>query len=125
MQARLKEYILREAKRYDGTIMVIHEIDNGETFDAWENVNDEAFLTLLEVYKRLDSEDLPVKYASVPTTDGKAPKSSKFDTVAMNIATACKEASLVFNCQTQLFSASCQRLDGVCRHPSHCHAIGN
>uniref|UniRef100_A0ACD5X113 Uncharacterized protein n=1 Tax=Avena sativa TaxID=4498 RepID=A0ACD5X113_AVESA len=99
MEARLKEDILREAERYDGAIMVIHETDNGEIFDAWENVNDEAVLTPLEVYKRLDSEGLPIKYARVPITDGKAPKSSDFDTVAMNVATACKDAALVFNCQ--------------------------
>jgi hypothetical protein len=52
MEARLKEDILREADRYDGAIMVIHETDNGEIFDAWENVNNEAVLTPLEVYKR-------------------------------------------------------------------------
>uniref|UniRef100_A0ACD5X255 Uncharacterized protein n=1 Tax=Avena sativa TaxID=4498 RepID=A0ACD5X255_AVESA len=99
MEARLKEDILREAERYDGAIMVIHETDNGEIFDAWENVNDEAVLTPLEVYKRLDSEGLPIKYARVPITDGKAPKSSDFDTVAMNVATACEDSALVFNCQ--------------------------
>jgi hypothetical protein len=86
MEARLKEDILREAERYDGAIMVIHETDNG-------------------VYKRLDSEGLPIKYARVPITDGKAPKSSDFDTVAMNVAAACKDAALVFNCQVlQLIS---------------------
>lgn len=99
MEARLKEDILREAERYDGAIMVIHETDNGEIFDAWENVNNEAVLTPLEVYKRLESEGLPIKYARVPITDGKAPKSSDFDTIAMNVAAACKDAALVFNCQ--------------------------
>lgn len=99
MEARLKEDILREAERYDGAIMVIHETDNGEIFDAWENVNNEAVLTPLEVYKCLDSEGLPIKYARVPITDGKAPKSSDFDTVAFNVAAACKDAALVFNCQ--------------------------
>ncbi|KQK14315.1 paladin [Brachypodium distachyon] len=99
MEARLKEDILREAERYDGAIMVIHETDNGEIFDAWENVSTDAVLTPLEVYKRLDSEGLPIKYARVPITDGKAPKSSDFDTIALNVAAACKDAAFVFNCQ--------------------------
>lgn len=105
MEARLKEDILREAERYGGAIMVIHETDNGEIFDAWENVNNEAVLTPLEVYKHLESEGLPIKYARVPITDGKAPKSSDFDTIALNVAAACKDAAFVFNCQVlQLIS---------------------
>jgi hypothetical protein len=47
----------------------------------------------------VDSEGLPIKYARVPITDGKAPKSSDVDTLAMNVAAACKDAALVFNCQ--------------------------
>ncbi|KAF0922499.1 hypothetical protein E2562_037404 [Oryza meyeriana var. granulata] len=99
MEARLKEDILREAERYSGAIMVIHETDNGEIFDAWENVNNEAVLTPLEVYKLLESEGLPIKYARVPITDGKAPKSSDFDTIALNVAAACKDTAFVYNCQ--------------------------
>ncbi|KAG8097552.1 hypothetical protein GUJ93_ZPchr0013g36727 [Zizania palustris] len=71
MEARLKEDILREAERYSGAIMVIHETVNG----------------------------LPIKYSRVPITDGKAPKSSDFDTIALNVTTACKDTAFVFNCQ--------------------------
>ncbi|KAG8062672.1 hypothetical protein GUJ93_ZPchr0003g17250 [Zizania palustris] len=99
MEARLKEDILREAEHYSGAIMVIHETVNGEIFDAWENVNNEAVLTPLEVYKLLVSEGLPIKYSRVPITDGKAPKSSDFDTIALNVAAACKDTAFVFNCQ--------------------------
>ncbi|KAF8407388.1 hypothetical protein HHK36_006519 [Tetracentron sinense] len=99
MEARLKEDILREADRYGGAIMVIHETDDGQIFDAWEHVSSEAIQTPLEVYKCLEAEGLPIKYARVPITDGKAPKSSDFDTVAMNIASASKDTDFVFNCQ--------------------------
>ncbi|CAN6317707.1 unnamed protein product [Urochloa humidicola] len=99
MEARLKEDILREAERYGGAIMVIHETDNGEIFDTWENVDSEAVLTPLEVYKQLECEGLQIKYARVPITDGKAPKSSDFDTIAFNVASASKDTAFVFNCQ--------------------------
>ena len=102
MEARLKEDILREAEWYGGAIMVIHETDNGEIFDTWENVDNEAILTPLEVFKHLESEGLHIKYARVPITDGKAPKSSDFDTIAFNVASASKDTAFVFNCQVQL-----------------------
>ncbi|XAR63977.1 hypothetical protein NMG60_11024153 [Bertholletia excelsa] len=99
MEARLKEDILREAKRYDGAIMVIHETADGQIFDAWEHVTSEVIQTPLEVFRCLELEGFPVKYARVPITDGKAPKSSDFDTLAMNIASASKDTAFVFNCQ--------------------------
>ncbi|PIA40733.1 hypothetical protein AQUCO_02400064v1 [Aquilegia coerulea] len=99
MEARLKEDILREAEHYGGAIMVIHETDDGQIFDAWEHVSSEAIQTPLEVYRCLEVEGFPIKYARVPITDGKAPKSSDFDTLVMNIASATKDTALVFNCQ--------------------------
>ncbi|PPR83812.1 hypothetical protein GOBAR_AA36899 [Gossypium barbadense] len=99
MEARLKEDILREAERYDGAIMVIHETDDGQIFDAWEHVNSDSLQTPLEVFKCLEDDGFPIKYARVPITDGKAPKSSDFDTVAANIASASKDTAFVFNCQ--------------------------
>uniref|UniRef100_A0A1D1Y2D0 Paladin n=1 Tax=Anthurium amnicola TaxID=1678845 RepID=A0A1D1Y2D0_9ARAE len=99
MEARLKEDMLKEAKHYGGAIMVIHETDDGQIFDAWEHVNFEAIQTPLEVYKCLEAEGLPIKYARVPITDGKAPKSSDFDAIALNIASATKDTAFVFNCQ--------------------------
>ncbi|XP_059625500.1 uncharacterized protein LOC132268723 isoform X2 [Cornus florida] len=99
MEARLKEDILREAERYGGAIMVIHETDDGQIFDAWEHVSSDLIQTPLEVFRCLDSDGFPIKYARVPITDGKAPKSSDFDTLAMNIASASKDTALVFNCQ--------------------------
>lgn len=102
MEARLKEDILREAERYGGAIMVIHETDDGQIFDAWEQVSSDVIQTPLEVFKWLDSEGFPVKYARVPITDGKAPKSSDFDSLAVNIASAPKDTAFVFNCQVEL-----------------------
>ncbi|XP_010245398.1 PREDICTED: paladin isoform X2 [Nelumbo nucifera] len=99
MEARLKEDILREAERYGGAIMVIHETNDGQIFDAWEHVNSQAVQTPVEVYRCLEASGLPIKYARVPITDGKAPKSSGFDTLAMNIASASKDTAFVFNCQ--------------------------
>ncbi|MBA0831863.1 hypothetical protein Goarm_016294 [Gossypium armourianum] len=99
MEARLKEDILREAKRYEGAIMVIHETDDGQIFDAWEHVNSDSVRTPLEVFKCLEDDGFPIKYARVPITDGKAPKSSDFDTVAKNIASASEHTAFVFNCQ--------------------------
>ncbi|XP_068662565.1 uncharacterized protein [Aristolochia californica] len=99
MEARLKEDILRESERYGGAIMVIHETEDGEIFDAWEHVTAEAIQTPLEVYRCLEAEGLPIKYARVPITDGKAPKSSDFDTLALNISSASKDTAFVFNCQ--------------------------
>lgn len=99
MEARLKEDILREAERYGGAIMVIHETDDGQIFDAWEHVNSDAIQTPLEVFKCLEAEGFPIKYARVPITDGKAPKSSDFDTLATNIASSSKDTAFVFNCQ--------------------------
>ncbi|KAK1280944.1 hypothetical protein QJS04_geneDACA004769 [Acorus gramineus] len=99
MEARLKEDILREAELYSGAVMVIHETDDGQIFDAWEHINAEAIQTPLEVYRFLEKEGLPIKYARVPITDGKAPKSSDFDAMAMNIASALKDTAFVFNCQ--------------------------
>lgn len=102
MEARLKEDILREAERYGGAIMVIHETDDGQIFDVWEQVSFDVVQTPLEVFKCLESEGFPVKYARVPITDGKAPKSSDFDTLAVNIASAPKDTAFVFNCQVEL-----------------------
>ncbi|XP_043804477.1 paladin isoform X2 [Manihot esculenta] len=102
MEARLKEDILREAERYGGAIMVIHETDDGQIFDAWEHVNSDSVKTPLEVFKCLEADGFPIKYARVPITDGKAPKSSDFDTLAANIASASKDTSFVFNCQEEL-----------------------
>ncbi|KAK9035697.1 hypothetical protein V6N11_077730 [Hibiscus sabdariffa] len=99
MEARLKEDILREAKRYEGAIMVIHETDDGQIFDAWEHVNSDSIQTPLEVFKCLEDDGFPVRYARMPITDGKAPKSSDFDIVAANIASASEDTAFVFNCQ--------------------------
>jgi Inositol hexakisphosphate len=99
MEARLKEDILREAERYGGAIMVVHETDGGKIFDSWEYITDESVQTPLEVYEGLESACLPVKYARVPITDGKAPQSSGIDTIALNVASAPKNAVFVFNCQ--------------------------
>ncbi|XVF22236.1 hypothetical protein REPUB_Repub12eG0156200 [Reevesia pubescens] len=49
MEARLKEDILRESERYKGAIMVIHETDDGQIFDAWEHVNSDSIKTPLEL----------------------------------------------------------------------------
>ncbi|PPD76768.1 hypothetical protein GOBAR_DD26307 [Gossypium barbadense] len=99
MEARLKEDILREAESYEGAIMVIHETKDGQIFDAWEHVNSDSIQTPLEVFKSLEGDGFPIKYARVPITDGKAPKSSDFDRLAANIASASKDTAFVFNCQ--------------------------
>lgn len=99
MEARLKDDIMREAERYHGAIMVIHETADGQIFDSWEHVSSDSVQTPLEVFKCLEAEGFPIKYARVPITDGKAPKSSDFDTLALNIASASKYTALVFNCQ--------------------------
>lgn len=102
MEARLKEDILREAETYGGAIMVIHETKDGQIFDAWEHVDSSSVQTPLEVFENLESDGFTVKYARVPITDGKAPKSSDFDTLAMNISSASKDTAFVFNCQVRL-----------------------
>ncbi|GKU98379.1 hypothetical protein SLEP1_g11390 [Rubroshorea leprosula] len=99
MEARLKEDILREAESYGGAIMVIHEIEDRQIFDDWEHVTSDSVKTPLEVFKCLEDDGFPIKYARVPITDGKAPKSSDFDTLALNITSASKDAAFVFNCQ--------------------------
>lgn len=103
MEARLKEDILREAERYSGAIMVNHETDDGQIFDAWEPVG--AVQTPLEVYECLKAEGFRVEYARVPITDGKAPKSSDFGALASRIATAHRETAFVFNCQVSLIKS--------------------
>lgn len=99
MESRLKEDILVEAEKYKGAIMVIHETEDGQIYDAWENVNSDSVKTPLEVFRFLQSEGFPITYARVPITDGKAPKSSDFDTLAANIASASSNTAFVFNCQ--------------------------
>ncbi|KAK4282652.1 hypothetical protein QN277_014003 [Acacia crassicarpa] len=99
MEARLKEDILREAEHYGSAVLVIHETDDGQIFDAWEQVTSHSIQTPLEVFKSLQAEGFPIKYARVPITDGKAPKSSDFDTMAVNIASSPKDTVFVFNCQ--------------------------
>ncbi|CAI9300371.1 unnamed protein product [Lactuca saligna] len=99
MEARLKEDILKESERYGGDIMVIHETEDGKIFDAWEHVSCDVVQTPLEVFRSLEADGFPVKYARVPITDGKAPKSSDFDTLALNISSASKDTVFVFNCQ--------------------------
>ncbi|KAK9747553.1 hypothetical protein RND81_02G000100 [Saponaria officinalis] len=99
MEARLKHDILRESERFGGAIMVIHETDDGQIYDAWEQVNFDLVQTPLEVFSCLEAEGYPVKYARVPITDGKAPKSSDFDTLSKNVASASKDTAFVFNCQ--------------------------
>ncbi|KAL8544739.1 hypothetical protein ACS0TY_005100 [Phlomoides rotata] len=99
MEARLKDDILREAERYQGAIMVIHETDDGQISDAWEHVKLDAVQTPREVFRCFEADGFPIKYARVPITDGKAPKGSDFDTLAMNIVSASKDTAFVFNCQ--------------------------
>lgn len=99
MEARLKDDILKESERYGGDIMVIHESEDGKIYDAWEHVNINVVQTPLEVFKSLEADGFPIKYARVPITDGKAPKSSDFDTLALNISSASKDTVFVFNCQ--------------------------
>ncbi|XP_078171825.1 uncharacterized protein LOC144565852 [Carex rostrata] len=83
MEARLKEDILCEAERYGGAIIVVHETGGGKICGLWEHITRESVQTPLEVYRGLESAGLPVKYARVPITDGKAPKSSDFDTIVL------------------------------------------
>ncbi|KAF5762742.1 putative protein-tyrosine phosphatase [Helianthus annuus] len=99
MEARLKEDILKESERYGGDIMVIHETEDGKIYDSWEHVSKDVVQTPLEVFKSLEADGFPIKYARVPITDGKAPKSSDFDTLALNISSASKDTAFVFNCQ--------------------------
>ncbi|XP_062104988.1 uncharacterized protein LOC133816601 [Humulus lupulus] len=47
-------------------IMVIHETNDGQIFDAWEHVNFDAIQTSLEVFKCLEADGFPIKYARVP-----------------------------------------------------------
>lgn len=103
MEARLKVDILRESERYQGAIMVIHETDDGKIVDAWEHVNSDVVQTPLDVFRCLETDGFPIKYARVPITDGKAPKSSDFDTISLNIASASKDTAFVFNCQVKTF----------------------
>lgn len=104
MEARLKEDILREAGRYRGAIMVIDETNGGQIFDTWEHLSSDSVQTPLEVFKCLEGDGFPIRYARVPITDGKAPKTSDFDTLAMNIASASKDTTFVFNCQVKAFT---------------------
>ncbi|KAG0594286.1 hypothetical protein M758_UG064500 [Ceratodon purpureus] len=99
MEDRLKDDILREAERYSGAIMVNHETDDGQIFDAWEPVGLGAVQTPLEVYECLKAEGFQVEYARVPITDGKAPKSSDFGALSSRIATSPRDTAFVFNCQ--------------------------
>ncbi|KAJ7298358.1 hypothetical protein O6H91_03G019600 [Diphasiastrum complanatum] len=99
MEARLKEDVLREADRSNGAIMVNHETEDGQIFGAWEPVSPKVVKTPLEVFKGLESEGFSVQYRRVPITDGKAPKSSDFEIIASNIASAPINTLLVFNCQ--------------------------
>ncbi|KAH9622269.1 hypothetical protein KSS87_001369 [Heliosperma pusillum] len=99
MEARLKQDILCESERFGGAIMVIHETDDGQIYDAWEHVNSDLVQTPREVFSCLEAEGHQVKYARVPITDGKAPKSSDFDTLSKNMASASKDTAFVFNCQ--------------------------
>ncbi|XP_051141675.1 uncharacterized protein LOC127258753 isoform X2 [Andrographis paniculata] len=99
MEARLKDDILREAERYHGAIMVIHETDDGKISDAWEHVSLLAVQTPRDVFRCFEDDGFPIKYARVPITDGKAPKSSDFDMLAVNIVSASRNTAFVFNCQ--------------------------
>ncbi|KAG8389637.1 hypothetical protein BUALT_Bualt02G0249700 [Buddleja alternifolia] len=99
MESRLKDDILREAERYQGAIMVIHETDDGQISDAWEHVSLHAVQTPREVFRCFEANGFLIKYARVPITDGKAPKSSDLDNLAMNIVSASKDTAFVFNCQ--------------------------
>eukprot|EP00250_Pteridium_aquilinum_P010976 c19759_g1_i1 orf=495-4313(+) len=99
MESRLKEDVLREAERYNGAIMVNHETEDGQIFDVWEQVTAESVQTPFEVFRHLESNGFPVEYARVPITDGKAPRSSDFGTLAARIASAATNTAFVFNCQ--------------------------
>jgi protein-tyrosine phosphatase len=99
MEGRLKEDILRESERYQGAIMVIYETDDGKIVEAWEQVSPDVVQTPLDVFRCLEADGFPVKYARVPITDGKAPKSSDFDTISSNITSASADTAFVFNCQ--------------------------
>nr|GEX54129.1 paladin isoform X2 [Tanacetum cinerariifolium] len=69
-------------------------------YEAWEHVSIDAVQNPLEVFKPVEADGFPIKYACVPTTDGKAPKSLDFDKLAINISSAPKDTAFVFNCHT-------------------------
>ena len=66
--------------------MEAHLKEDGQIFDLWEHVDANSVQTPQDVYRCLEAEGFPIKYARVPITDGKAPKSSDFDTLTSSIA---------------------------------------
>ena len=62
-------------------------------------MNSKVVQTPLEVFKGLELEGFPIEYVRVLVTDGKAPKSSDFDALAIKIASASRNTAFVFNCQ--------------------------
>ncbi|KAK4270940.1 hypothetical protein QN277_019704 [Acacia crassicarpa] len=74
MKARLKEEILREADKYGNGILVIHETDEGEIFDAWEHITSDLIQSPLKFLKAWKLMDFPLSMLVCPLLMEKLPK---------------------------------------------------
>ncbi|XP_028779421.1 paladin-like [Neltuma alba] len=99
MEARLKEDILVEARRYGNKILVTDELPDGQMVDQWEQVSCNSVKPPLEVYEELQAEGYHVDYERVPITDEKSPKELDFDFLVHKISQADVNTEIIFNCQ--------------------------
>lgn len=104
MEARLKNDVQVEAKRYGGKILVMREADShshqGELVDSWEQVEGPLDVqTPADVYRMLQKEGFRVYYVRVPVTDGTAPTAADFDMIKEHVQRLGFTSPIIFNCQ--------------------------
>ena len=70
--------------------------------EIWEAVPPDCVMTPEDVFFKLRVEGYRVQYVRVPTTSGRAPNSTFFDTIVESIVQhADRETWIVFNCQVR------------------------
>lgn len=96
MEARLKEDILREAKRCNGLLLVHDELENHKVVPSW--IAADIVQTPREVFDAFQQSGYRVKYVRIPISPEQAPEDRYVDEYVDIIKNSATSDSLVFNC---------------------------
>ena len=100
VENRLKAEILAEVKKYNGSILLHLEAENG-IVPCWETIDPEhSIFTIREVYENFQQQGVCIDYARIPITDEMSPEKQDFDALVERVKqTSSKNVKFVFNCQ--------------------------
>ncbi|PRP83694.1 hypothetical protein PROFUN_03849 [Planoprotostelium fungivorum] len=100
MESRLKEDVIRDAKKYGGRFLIHDEGTDGTTIATFEQLT--SVLTPREVYGELQKHGYHVDYHRVAVTDEQAPEEKDFDDIVKRVHDGIggdKDTHIILNCQ--------------------------